>query len=210
MGDETQRNFSERSTSLRTDDRVGFRVARHWVLVVSGVFLATGCSHENPVHSSPASAVVLRVPTNSRTAELPSVVIGFCAFGGVGVIPSNVDPGSMYRVLAWLSVRSSVAMSGVGLRAVEITGEAGVEATLRRVEGIVRLGPEASLSGPAVWRSRGVAFDGRLLAGETKLRIEAWITHRPRSQPSALRLVLGNDTASFSARCLLDAEWPTG
>lgn len=185
------------------------RLAR---LPVAGVVSPAGWSHDPPARSGPApSAAPLPAAAAQRAAPAsPTAAIAFCAYGGTGVLPSNVDPDTMYRVLAWLSVRAAEPTSGVTLRAVEVTGEAGVEATLRRVEGIERLDPAAPLEKPGAWQSRGAPFDGALAPGGTKLRVEAWLTHRPKSRPATLRLALGNDAVSVTASCPLIDEWPTG
>lgn len=155
--------------------------------------------------SSSSSAPKAAPPVGSMSLAIP-----FCAFGGNGVVPADASPDDFYRVLAWAVVGANTDVSGLEVRALEISGDGGVEATMKRIESVERLDPKASLETPAVWQSRGKPFDGKLAPGETRLRIEAWITKRPRSRPAILRLALGAGAAQASATCKLEIEWPTG
>jgi hypothetical protein len=157
------------------------------------------------IATSPAPSAPLAIAAPAISASIP-----FCAYGGLGVMPAGVDGANYYRVIAYAVVKSPGAAKDVTLRALEIDGDAGVEATMTKLQGVERLPPTASLSPPGVWQSRGGAFDGTLAPGETRIRIEAWITRPPRSHPSTLRVELGSARdAPAVATCRLAIEWPT-
>lgn len=147
--------------------------------------------------------------TASRSSVPASASMPFCAFGGSGVLPTGANPNDFYRAIAVVIVRSPTPATGVAVRAVDVQVDAGTQATLERIESVERLDPKAAVTPPGVWASRGAPFDGALAAGDTILRIEAWLTTRP-STPSTLHVELAGSGLTVSAACALVMEWPTG
>jgi hypothetical protein len=193
------------------------RLARLLSLVASGVaLLACDPTERAPARTASApSASTPEIapatgPALATAGPVVSASIPFCAYGGLGVLPAGVDGADYYRVIAYVVMKSSAAVRNVTLRALDVAGDAGVEASMAKLENLERLPPSAPLSPPDVWQSRGGAFDGTLAPGETRLRIEAWITRPPRSHPSTLRVELASEhVASAVATCRLAIEWPT-
>ena len=148
--------------------------------------------------------------SSSPAAAALELSIAFCAYGGAGVLSSDASPNDFYRAIAWVVIRSPAEVQGASLRTLEILGDAGVEATMKRIESVERLDATAPLTPPGVWQARGKPFDGTLAAGETRLRIEVWITRPPRSHPSTLRIEVGSERSRATSTCNLGIEWPTG
>jgi len=174
---------------------------------VAAIVLAAAACNEPPKSSN-----AVPPPAASASAPVPeaTMTVAFCAFGGQGVMPVDASPDDYVRVLAFVVVRAPAAATGVSVSAVDVTGDGGLEASLRKVESVERLASDAKLTAPDVWRSRGAPFDGTLAPGETKLRVEAWITKRPRSRPAELRVGVAGPTLRANATCALAIEWPTG
>lgn len=172
------------------------------------VAAAVGC------HEPPKNTDAVATPPGPAAAATPAqtaapMTIAFAAYGSQGPVPVDAAD-EYYRVLAYVAVRAPARASGVSVRAVDVSGGGVVESRMRKLESVQRLPSGADLTPPAVWNTHGSAFDGELPPGETKLRIEAWLTHRPAKRPLTLRVELAGPTLRAVATSELTIEWPTG
>jgi hypothetical protein len=200
-------------------------------LVRLATLAAVSCTRAPSASSAPAASVDAdtnssqSVATPVGVSPPPPASIGafgaslaFCAFGGQGVLGADARFEDFIRVVAVIdvtapppAVTAASTPGHVDVAAVELRNDEGVvEASMRALVDVTRVDP---IPPTTTWETalrRGAPFDGTLRPGLSRLRVEAWLTTRPRSHPLRARVVLTAPTGPVVADGPVLGEWPTG
>ncbi len=142
--------------------------------------------------------------------------------GANGVVPCGADSGPRcfdryHRVIVVVDVSNGgdESFEGLSVESLEFLADDGsIESRARAWIDIDRLGIAVASSEENQWAligADGVAFDGTVPSGSTRLRIHAWLERPPRAERSRFRLVLsGGDLQCLVEGDVVKNAWPTG
>lgn len=138
----------------------------------------------------------------------------FCAYGGQGVMAADANPDALYRVVAVVTVPPLLSTEPpmLALRELALRDEGGaIVSQMRSLISVTRvdLAPGA-LTWATALSTQGTPWSGIVEPGGVTIRIEAWLTTRPRALVTRAEVTLAGSGVTVRAAGAVAGEWPTG
>jgi hypothetical protein len=175
---------------------------------------------EPPVQSRQTPTTPPRADVSSPRIDAATQTVGaegvlrFCAYGGQGVMAVDANPEALHRAVAVVTVPPLRATEPPTLALRELVlrdGGGAIVSQMRALISVTRvdLAPD-ELTWASAMNAQGTPWRGVVEPGGVTIRIEAWLTTRPRTLATRAEVTLTGSGVTVRAVGAVAGEWPTG
>ena len=140
-------------------------------------------------------------------------VLRFCAYGGQGLMAVDADPDALHRAVAVVTVPPLRSTEPPTLALRELVLRDGGGAIVSQMRAVISVTRVDVAPGALTWASalnpQGTPWRGVVEPGSVTIRIEAWLTTRPRTLATRAEVTLAGSGVTVRAVGAVAGEWPT-